>query len=144
MFPLRKNTGNKKTCVVEHSFHKILHNVILWLSDECFKLSCVDNNGLRKVTRIKYDFVVATCLGHIYIISLKAHRSQPAEKKKYSYKRKINYLPYYQLLRQFWGFFLTRFGQCFTRSCRSFQKVHVKREPVPYLIPESKKQLETR
>ena len=60
---MRKNTGNKKTWVVEHSFHKILHNVILWLSDECFKLPCVDNIRLTKMAQfiftktIKFHFI---------------------------------------------------------------------------------------
>ena len=57
-----ERTPETRKRIVEHSFHKILHNVILWLLHACFKLPCVDNNGLTKVAQfiftktIKYHF----------------------------------------------------------------------------------------
>ena len=57
-----EKTPETRKRIVEHSFHKILHNAILWLLDACFKLPCVDNHGLTKVVQfiftktIKYHF----------------------------------------------------------------------------------------
>ena len=58
-----ERTPETRRRVVEHSFHQILHNVILWLSDECFKLPCVDNIELTKMAQfiftktIKFHFI---------------------------------------------------------------------------------------